>query len=202
MPAMAVLSRRAPSPANCGARVSDGHDRGRAASTANAVPAAAGRHAGAMTRAGTRPDLPECRAHLRRKEHRRPSSPRPAGHQGRGRRRPAAGAASRAIPRCGLHRFAERARTLAGTMRRPMCSSFPSLTDTFGNVLLEALASGVPVAAFPVPGPARRDRRQRRRRARRRTLRKAALAALRYPARKARWRIRSIRLGRMRANVP
>ena len=30
---------------------------------------------------------------------------------------------------------------------------FPSLTDTFGNVLLEALSSGVPVAAFPVPGP-------------------------------------------------
>jgi glycosyltransferase involved in cell wall biosynthesis len=30
---------------------------------------------------------------------------------------------------------------------------FPSLTDTFGLVLLEALASGVPVAAYPVPGP-------------------------------------------------
>lgn len=30
---------------------------------------------------------------------------------------------------------------------------FPSLTDTFGLVMLEALASGVPVAAFPVPGP-------------------------------------------------
>jgi glycosyltransferase involved in cell wall biosynthesis len=30
---------------------------------------------------------------------------------------------------------------------------FPSLTDTFGLVLLEALASGTPVAAFPVPGP-------------------------------------------------
>jgi len=30
---------------------------------------------------------------------------------------------------------------------------FPSLTDTFGIVMLEALASGVPVAAFPVPGP-------------------------------------------------
>jgi glycosyltransferase involved in cell wall biosynthesis len=30
---------------------------------------------------------------------------------------------------------------------------FPSRTDTFGLVLLEALASGVPVAAFPVPGP-------------------------------------------------
>ncbi|MGI9384909.1 MAG: glycosyltransferase family 4 protein [Methyloligellaceae bacterium] len=30
---------------------------------------------------------------------------------------------------------------------------FPSLTDTFGIVLLEALASGVPVAAYPVTGP-------------------------------------------------
>ena len=30
---------------------------------------------------------------------------------------------------------------------------FPSKTDTFGLVILEALASGLPVAAFPVPGP-------------------------------------------------
>lgn len=30
---------------------------------------------------------------------------------------------------------------------------FPSRTDTFGLVLLEALASGLPVAALPVPGP-------------------------------------------------
>lgn len=30
---------------------------------------------------------------------------------------------------------------------------FPSLTDTFGNVMLEALACGVPVAAYPVIGP-------------------------------------------------
>jgi len=30
---------------------------------------------------------------------------------------------------------------------------FPSRTDTFGLVMLEALASGVPVAAYPVPGP-------------------------------------------------
>ena len=30
---------------------------------------------------------------------------------------------------------------------------FPSRTDTFGLVMLEALACGVPVAAFPVTGP-------------------------------------------------
>jgi glycosyltransferase involved in cell wall biosynthesis len=30
---------------------------------------------------------------------------------------------------------------------------FPSLTDTFGLVLLEAMACGLPVAAFPVAGP-------------------------------------------------
>lgn len=48
--------------------------------------------------------------------------------------------------------------TLTGeALARQVASSdvfvFPSLTDTFGIVQLEALASGVPVAAFPVTGP-------------------------------------------------
>jgi glycosyltransferase involved in cell wall biosynthesis len=30
---------------------------------------------------------------------------------------------------------------------------FPSLTDTFGLVILEAMAAGAPVAAYPAPGP-------------------------------------------------
>jgi 1,2-diacylglycerol 3-alpha-glucosyltransferase/glucuronosyltransferase len=42
---------------------------------------------------------------------------------------------------------------LAGLMASADVFVFPSLTDTFGVVQLEALACGVPVAALPVTGP-------------------------------------------------
>lgn len=42
---------------------------------------------------------------------------------------------------------------LADAYRAADVFVFPSRTDTFGLVMLEALASGVPVAAYPVMGP-------------------------------------------------
>lgn len=42
---------------------------------------------------------------------------------------------------------------LASVYRSADLFVFPSLTDTFGLVNIEALACGVPVAAYPVPGP-------------------------------------------------
>ncbi len=42
---------------------------------------------------------------------------------------------------------------LASAYRSADCFVFPSRTDTFGLVLIEALACGVPVAAYPVAGP-------------------------------------------------
>jgi len=42
---------------------------------------------------------------------------------------------------------------LAALYRSADAFVFPSKTDTFGNVVIEALASGVPVAAYPVAGP-------------------------------------------------
>jgi len=49
----------------------------------------------------------------------------------------------------GLKRGAE----LAALYRSAEVFVFPSKTDTFGNVMIEALSSGVPVAAYPVGGP-------------------------------------------------
>jgi glycosyltransferase involved in cell wall biosynthesis len=45
------------------------------------------------------------------------------------------------------------AEELARRYAQSDCFVFPSRTDTFGLVMVEALASGVPVAAYPVPGP-------------------------------------------------
>lgn len=48
------------------------------------------------------------------------------------------------------YRFGE---DLAAHYASADCFVFPSRTETFGNVLLEALASGLPVASVPAPGP-------------------------------------------------
>ena len=42
---------------------------------------------------------------------------------------------------------------LAAAYRTADCFVFPSRTDTFGLVVIEALSCGLPVAAYPVPGP-------------------------------------------------
>ena len=48
---------------------------------------------------------------------------------------------------------AKRGKELAGFYASADGFVFPSRTDTFGLVLLEALSSGTPVAAYPVTGP-------------------------------------------------
>ncbi|MGC2854868.1 glycosyltransferase family 4 protein [Novispirillum sp. DQ9] len=50
-------------------------------------------------------------------------------------------------------RGARHGEDLAGHYASADVFVFPSLTDTFGLVVLEALACGLPVAAFPVAGP-------------------------------------------------
>lgn len=42
---------------------------------------------------------------------------------------------------------------LADVFAQADCLVFPSLTDTFGMVIIEAMACGTPVAAYPSPGP-------------------------------------------------
>jgi glycosyltransferase involved in cell wall biosynthesis len=48
------------------------------------------------------------------------------------------------------YRFGE---DLAAHFASADCFVFPSRTETFGNVLLEAMASGLPCASVPAPGP-------------------------------------------------
>ncbi len=61
-------------------------------------------------------------------------------------------AAGAAISRRGVPR-SQQGEELAEIYAAADVFVFPSRTDTFGLVLLEALASGVPVAAFPAAAP-------------------------------------------------
>jgi glycosyltransferase involved in cell wall biosynthesis len=65
---------------------------------------------------------------------------------------PRRGALMAAFPRARFagYRFGDE---LAAMLAGADVLVFPSLTDTFGIAMIEALACGVPVAAFPVPGP-------------------------------------------------
>ena len=51
--------------------------------------------------------------------------------------------------------FKDWARTLPGAMPTPTMFVFPSLTETWGGVMVEALAAGTPIAGFDAPGPKR-----------------------------------------------
>jgi len=57
--------------------------------------------------------------------------------------------ASAGVEFCGMLK----GKALAERLADSDCMVFPSKTDTFGLVILEALACGVPVAAYPQPGP-------------------------------------------------
>jgi len=65
---------------------------------------------------------------------------------------PARAALARAYPQA-VFLGARQGEALAEAYAAADVFVFPSKTDTFGLVLLEALASGLPVAAFPVTGP-------------------------------------------------
>ena len=87
-----------------------------------------------------------------REEHRGVSPDALERQQDRDRRRPRACTPRSAISRREFagYRFAE---DLARYLAAADVMVFPSRTDTFGLVNLEAMACGVPVAAYPVTGP-------------------------------------------------
>ncbi len=98
-------------------------------------------------------DLALCRPRRHREEHQGLPRPRPARHQVGGGRRPAAQVSCSAATR--MRTSSARSIPTSCRMRyaEADCFVFPSRTDTFGLVMVEALASGVPVAGYPVPGP-------------------------------------------------
>ena len=81
------------------------------------------------------------------------SAPAAAGYQGGDRRRPAAWRCWRRATRRHASSATASGEELARLLGTADVLVFPSRTDTFGLAMIEALACGVPVAAFPVPGP-------------------------------------------------
>ena len=69
-----------------------------------------------------------------------------------GRRRPCAARARGAVSAGGVRRNAQRDRP-RGALRERRRFLFPSLTETFGNVTLEAMASGLAVVAYDYAAP-------------------------------------------------
>ena len=69
------------------------------------------------------------------------------------RRRPGARRAAAALSRTRISSARASARSSRDIYASADVFVFPSRTDTFGIVLIEAMASGLPVAAFPVTGP-------------------------------------------------
>ena len=121
----------------------------------------------AMAHDLTHADLPVRRPRRRREEHRGLPAPRPARQQVGRRRRAGAGEAEGAsFPRCVSPACSDQAE-LATLYNAADVFVFPSRTDTFGLVLLEAMACGCPVAAYPGHRAGGRDRRLAGRRARR-----------------------------------
>ena len=86
-----------------------------------------------------------------REEHQGVPRFRPSRPQGAGRRGPQAAELERLYPDA-LFAGPKQGEDLAKAYASADVFVFPSLTDTFGLVLLEALASGVPVAAYRVSG--------------------------------------------------
>ena len=97
-------------------------------------------------------DLDLCRTRVRGKEYRGVPNARPARHESGRRPGPGARELERAYPDAVFAgpKFGEE---LARYYADADVFVFPSFTDTFGLVILEALATGTPVAAFVAPGP-------------------------------------------------